>query len=340
MAGRRRRRDDFDGGTPLRERAAHLRSRTGHDAEFAVGRLLHPFRAEFNDHFETSLEALRDIAVVVDQLRLLLRPSAPENFVVYDPYYCAGTIVRYWNTLGVQRVIHANRDFCKDIAEGDDPDDYDMLVTNPPFSGDHIERLFNYLVTRKKPFAFLVPDYTATKDWYRTAVRRHFTPVPPSGKGDINASRHTRPNVSAALLQPPPFLKTEQTAGAGMAFVDTNEKKQKEDNKCDSEETIPIGTEAFYLVPRGRYDFSHPKGVGKDHSHFRTMWFVWTGRHTTEVLRGTKVEFARRHREHSTQRQASPDVVHGLDALAEGHYVQSGLRLNPQRRAKQRHGRR
>ncbi|ESL10063.1 hypothetical protein TRSC58_02209 [Trypanosoma rangeli SC58] len=337
VGSRRRGRDGGGEETSQEERAARVRPRTEHDA--AAAPLSHPFKAEFNDHFETSMEALRDVAVVVDQLRRLQRPSAPENFVVYDPYYCAGTVLHHWNALGVQRVIHENRDFYRDIAEGKVPPDYDMLVTNPPFSGDHIERLFDYLVTAKKPFAFLVPDYTATKDWYRAAVRRHFTAAPPSGKGDINAPRHTRPKASAAALQPPPFLKMDPPADAETPLNDTINKINREKDKGGGEETVPIGTEPFYLVPRSCYDFRHPKGAGNDHSHFRSMWFVWAGRHTTEVLRGAKVEFARRHREALTQRQTVLDVVHGLDALAENHYVQSGSRPNPQRRAKQRRGR-
>ncbi|RNF25654.1 methyltransferase [Trypanosoma conorhini] len=343
VAGHRRGRDDGGGAAPQEGRAARVRPRTEHDADAdadaAAGPLSHPFKAEFNDHFETSMEALRDIAVVVEQLRLLLRPSAPENFVVYDPYYCAGTVVRHWNALGVQRVIHENRDFYKDVAEGKVPLDYDMLVTNPPFSGDHIERLFGYLVATKKPFAFLVPDYTAAKDWYRAAVRRHFTLAPSSGKGDINAPRHARPKAPAAALQPPPFLRLDPPASTDKILDATSTNKEEETDTCGGGEAVPIGTEPFYLIPRCRYDFRHPKGAGNDHSHFRSMWFVWAGRRTTEVLRGAKVEFARRQREALTQRQAMPDVVHGLDALAEGHYVQSGLRPNPQRRARQRHGR-
>ncbi|KEG05760.1 hypothetical protein DQ04_18661000 [Trypanosoma grayi] len=283
------------------------------------------------------MEALQDIMVVVEQLRQLVRPSAPENFAVYDPYYCAGGIVQQWKELGVQRVLHDNRDFYKDVAEGTVPRDYDMLVTNPPFSGDHIERMFDYLLASKRPFAFLVPDYTATKEWYRSAVRRHFTPAPPTGKGDINAPRRARPLVPAAvLLQPPPFVKTDADAASG-----NNNNTNSGSGDCGDCDVVPIGVEPFYLVPRVRYDFKHPKGVGNEHSHFRSMWFVWAGRRTTEVLRGAKVEFSRLHRETMTAagRRAVPDVVHGLDALAEGHYVQAGSRPNPQRRAKHRYPR-
>ncbi|ORC88489.1 uncharacterized protein TM35_000161270 [Trypanosoma theileri] len=334
------------------------RGRTEEDTS-PSGSLWHPFRADFNDHFETSVMALQDIMVVVQQLRQLVRPSAPENFIVYDPYYCAGTVVQHWNTLGVQRVIHENRDFYKDIEDDKVPHEYDMLITNPPFSGDHIERMFSYLVGAKKPFAFLVPDYTATKEWYKTAVRRHFTAAPPTGKGDINAPRRTRPTIPAAVLQPPPFLKMvatdEEEENDNDNHQGDHEKKKEEggshgdgssgntsssgkNNSNNTSVVLPIGTEPFYLVPRVRYDFKHPKGVGNEHSHFRSMWFVWAGRHTMEVLRGAKVEFLRRQHE-TTTRVPTPHVVHGLDALAEGHHLQLMPRPNPQRRAKQRHPR-
>ncbi|KAH9599841.1 hypothetical protein LSM04_008504 [Trypanosoma melophagium] len=332
--------------------------------------LRHPFRADFNDHFETSLMALRDIMVIVQQLRQLVRPSAPENFIVYDPYYCAGTVMQHWNTLGVQRVIHENRDFYKDIAEDKVPHEYDMLITNPPFSGDHIERMFSYLVVAKKPFAFLVPDYTATKEWYKAAVRRYFTAAPPTGKGDINAPRRTRPTIPAAVLQPPPFLKAVATdeeeendndhhhddkwkgekgsRDAGSSGNNSGKSKQNNNNNNNTSTVLPIGTEPFYLVPRVRYDFKHPKGVGNEYSHFRSMWFVWAGRHTMEVVRGAKVDFLRSQQETTTRNTSNiitttrvppPHVVHGLDALAEGHHLQLTPRPNPQRRAKQRYPR-
>lgn len=50
--------------------------------------------------------------------------------------------------------------------------DFDILVTNPPYSGEHKQRLLTYLQNRRvlKPFALLLPAYTVTKSYWRDFV--------------------------------------------------------------------------------------------------------------------------------------------------------------------------
>lgn len=133
-----------------------------------------PFEADYNDHFETSAEAIADVFPAVNMIRLLTFPADPSRFTVYDPYFCAGAVVKIWHDLGIEHVIHEKRDFYKDIEAGEVPRHDHMLVTNPPFSGDHLSRLFTFLVQRRKPFAVLCPDYIAKKAWYVKLVRQHF----------------------------------------------------------------------------------------------------------------------------------------------------------------------
>lgn len=47
---------------------------------------------------------------------------------------------------------------------------HDVLVTNPPYSGDHKKRCLEYCRASGKPWFLLVPNYVATKDYYRLAV--------------------------------------------------------------------------------------------------------------------------------------------------------------------------
>jgi hypothetical protein len=42
-----------------------------------------------------------------------------------------------------------NEDFYEVKAAGKCPE-YDILVTNPPFSGDHLERIFRFVVKSNK----------------------------------------------------------------------------------------------------------------------------------------------------------------------------------------------
>lgn len=143
------------------------------------------FDTDYNDHFETPLIAYKDLLPVLHQLAAELeKPS--EELVVYDPYFCTGRTVQMFERLGLKTVINRNRDFYEDIRTRKTPD-FDILVTNPPYSGDHKQRLLQFLAKQpNKPFALLLPAYTATKSYWR-----EFT------------STATRGDTTALYLMPP-----------------------------------------------------------------------------------------------------------------------------------------
>ena len=43
------------------------------------------------------------------------------DLIVYDPYYCQGSMVGYLNSIGVQQVINRNSDFYADIENNTVP---------------------------------------------------------------------------------------------------------------------------------------------------------------------------------------------------------------------------
>lgn len=45
-----------------------------------------------------------------------------------------------------------------------------MLVTNPPYSGDHKARCLQHCAASGKPWLLLIPSYVATKDYYKLAL--------------------------------------------------------------------------------------------------------------------------------------------------------------------------
>jgi len=51
---------------------------------------------------------------------------------------------------------------------------FDILVTNPPYSGDHKERCLEFAVNQlcnsSRPFFLLMPNYIATKEYFRKTV--------------------------------------------------------------------------------------------------------------------------------------------------------------------------
>ena len=144
------------------------------------------FPVDYNDHFETPLQAFSDLLPFLEKVgEQLSPPKALSELVLYDPYWCQGLMRDLLRSLGVRHVLNENRDFYSDIAaakagvcatKGEDGrvpglPQYDVLVTNPPYSGDHKARLLAFLsspLAEGKPFALLLPAYTAGKAYWRS----------------------------------------------------------------------------------------------------------------------------------------------------------------------------
>ena len=66
-------------------------------------------------------------------------------------------------------VINDNVDFYRQIQNGSIPE-HDLLLTNPPYSDDHIEKLLTYATSQDKPFCLLMPNWVARKAEYKSLV--------------------------------------------------------------------------------------------------------------------------------------------------------------------------
>ena len=116
-------------------------------------------------------------AAAFDSIAPLLRAIAtamgtkPRRLRIWDPFYCNGAAGRHLAALGFAAVHHVCDDFYSVLRERREPL-HAVLVTNPPFSGDHIERLVRY-ATREggSPAVLLLPAYVADKPWFRELVR-------------------------------------------------------------------------------------------------------------------------------------------------------------------------
>ncbi|EDQ88351.1 uncharacterized protein MONBRDRAFT_26429 [Monosiga brevicollis MX1] len=123
-----------------------------------------PWEADANDHCETPYLAYAHIAPLLRWLAKSLGKTSQE-LVIYDPYFCAGSMRAHLARLGFETVINECRDFYADVASGNVPD-YDVLVTNPPFSTtgqDHVALLCQFLQKTPKPFCVVQPNYVYTK---------------------------------------------------------------------------------------------------------------------------------------------------------------------------------
>ncbi|KAL9190980.1 hypothetical protein ACHAXT_000686 [Thalassiosira profunda] len=153
-------------------------------------RLMYPYPTDYNDHFETPARAYDDIYPllqhILDKKRKRKKSSnsnqsSPEvrQPTIYDPYYCTGRAATLINDVfqrhrgGSISIAHEKRDFYRDMQQKSIPQ-HDILVTNPPYSGDHKERCLQFAVdqlkTRGRPFFLLMPNYVATKDYFRKIV--------------------------------------------------------------------------------------------------------------------------------------------------------------------------
>ena len=116
-----------------------------------------PFPTDSDDHCETSKTAYAHILPFLQLLAKKLAKS-PHELRIYDPYYCAGATVRHLGELGFPHVHNQPDDFYRIIATKNVPY-HDILITNPPYSGDHFDKLKSFLSTNKKPHLLLVPNH-------------------------------------------------------------------------------------------------------------------------------------------------------------------------------------
>lgn len=137
--------------------------------------------------------------------------------------------------------MNENRDFYADVAAKQVPE-FDVMVTNPPFSSDHKERLLQFLIDdpRQRPFFLLLPSWVAQRSYWREflAALRH-------------RSEHRHEINSSIRL-------------ADFQDTSTSDSLEKE-----------VGV--FYWCPGGKYRFEHVDGFkaqGRAKAPFDAMWFV------------------------------------------------------------------
>ena len=124
-----------------------------------------PFAADTDDHCETSPLAYTHIVPILNYIAERLHKK-PCDLKIYDPYYCAGGVVHHLNKLGFHNVYNKAEDFYNVIATNMVPP-YDVLLTNPPYSGDHFDKLLSFLSTKNnKPALLLLPEHFSKNKSY------------------------------------------------------------------------------------------------------------------------------------------------------------------------------
>jgi hypothetical protein len=128
------------------------------------------FTVDDDDHCETPGEAYDDITWALAWLAAECGKPKSE-LRIYDPYFCDGAVVRNLAQRGFPRVYNKNEDFYAAVDSGSTPE-YDVLVTNPPYSDDHIEKILRFCAGSGKPWFLLVPNYVYVNPYYTKATAR------------------------------------------------------------------------------------------------------------------------------------------------------------------------
>ena len=130
----------------------------------------HPFEALAEDAAETPVEAYRDIEPLLFRIAQAAGRTKA-TLRIWDPFFAAGSVCVHLRSLGFESVINRNEDFYAVCREGRAPP-FDVLVTNPPFSQDHIARTLDFAERCGKPFFLLLPEFIEEKGYYRKYAAR------------------------------------------------------------------------------------------------------------------------------------------------------------------------
>ena len=183
------------------------------------------------------------------------------------------------STIGFLNVINNNRDFYHDIQHNNIPD-YDILITNPPYSCDHKLKLLNFLKNNythqvdhchhdNRPFALLLPAYIATKSYWKdflSSFNNYNNDDINNNKINYNYNNSNNNNGNKNNLNKCRFPSNLSYTTISTSVTSTTMLKQN--NQKNSIMNI------MYLLPPDYYHYSHPEGTGKDIPPFYSIWFI------------------------------------------------------------------
>jgi hypothetical protein len=134
-----------------------------------------PYPTNPDDHCETPLKSYEDILPLLHAAARSFSSSSSSTLKIYDPYYCDGSVIKHLSTLGYSNVYNKKEDCYKVWQMKSSEPKYDILITNPPYSEDHIERLVTYVTSQTtlgttKAWLLLMPTWVHKKDYYITAT--------------------------------------------------------------------------------------------------------------------------------------------------------------------------
>eukprot|EP00232_Nephroselmis_pyriformis_P008264 CAMPEP_0182900856 /NCGR_PEP_ID=MMETSP0034_2-20130328/29171_1 /TAXON_ID=156128 /ORGANISM="Nephroselmis pyriformis, Strain CCMP717" /LENGTH=303 /DNA_ID=CAMNT_0025035137 /DNA_START=734 /DNA_END=1642 /DNA_ORIENTATION=+ len=130
----------------------------------------HSFPTEPEDHAETDDKAYEDVVPVLEVMAAAMGKDKGD-IALYDPYFCQGAVKKRLEGLGFPKCYNENEDFYK-VAEEEECPEHDILLTNPPYSADHMERILAFCKRRNqgRPFMLLMPGWVYNKPYYKRVL--------------------------------------------------------------------------------------------------------------------------------------------------------------------------
>lgn len=202
-----------------------------------------PFESQYADHFESPARAYEDLAPLLRRVaaRLCSGGESPrsscESVRIYDPFYCDGAVVDRLANVGFPNVLNECVDFYARVSEGTVPA-HDVVVTNPPYSGEHKERSLRWAASENggRPWFQLLPNYVATKGYFGKLFPGSTSPTPaavepvvflvPSAKYEFEHPEGTGKDASPFFsvwfcggLQKADLHELEKELGPGVTLV-------------------------------------------------------------------------------------------------------------------------
>lgn len=94
--------------------------------------------------------------------------------------------------------------------------EHDILVTNPPYSGEHKQKLLQYLSGANKPFCLLLPVYVAAKSYWRDFLAAQQVKSDTNRAAGASAARGSPDlKLQALYLLPPISYEYNHPEGTG-----------------------------------------------------------------------------------------------------------------------------
>ena len=148
---------------------------------------LFPFPTDPDDHCESPPEAYQDIAPLLSHLPRLIakddrktwrigkKTPSSSNLAIYDPYYCDGSVVTHLSRLGFCNVRNRKEDCYAVWSSLESYPEFNVLLTNPPYSGDHVQKLVDFVTSVRfgsRPWFLLMPNWVHKKGYYTEAMKK------------------------------------------------------------------------------------------------------------------------------------------------------------------------